>query len=88
MFVYSKDGKDYILLANSSRGVMKIQTEGIDSQTPITEHVPDGNKAGQPYETIAALQGVEQLDRLNDTSAVALVQTPDGQQNLQTIELP
>ena len=28
MIVYQKDGKDYLLLANSSRGVMKIPTEG------------------------------------------------------------
>ena len=30
MIVYTKDGKDYILMANSARGVMKIPTEGID----------------------------------------------------------
>src|SRR5262249_41659237 len=30
MIVYRKDGKNYILLANSSRGVMKITTENID----------------------------------------------------------
>ena len=29
MFVYSKDGKDYILIANSRRGVMKVTTENI-----------------------------------------------------------
>ena len=28
MITYQKDGKDYLLLANSSRGVMKIPTEG------------------------------------------------------------
>ena len=28
MIVYQKDGKDYLLMANSSRGVMKIPTEG------------------------------------------------------------
>ena len=28
MIVYQKDGKDYLLMTNSSRGVMKIPTEG------------------------------------------------------------
>jgi len=31
MIVYQKDGKDYLLLANSSRGVMKVTTEKIES---------------------------------------------------------
>ncbi len=26
MIVYSKDGKDYLLIANTSRGVMKVPT--------------------------------------------------------------
>ena len=34
MVVYQKDGKDYILMANSSRGVMKIPTDGADSRDP------------------------------------------------------
>ena len=31
MIVYEKGGKEYLLLANSSRGVMKISTDGIDA---------------------------------------------------------
>ena len=30
MISYKKEGKDYLLMANSSRGVMKISTENID----------------------------------------------------------
>src|SRR5262249_45542548 len=41
MIVYKKDGKTYLLLANSSRGVMKIQTAGVDNAESITSHVPD-----------------------------------------------
>jgi hypothetical protein len=85
MIVYQKDGKDYILLANSSRGVMKITTENIDKINGITEHV--NNTAGLTYDTLASLKGVEQLDRLDKHHALVLVRTPTGL-NLDTIDLP
>jgi len=83
--VYQKDGKDYLLIANNSRGVMKVSTEGIGSIEPITARVKD--TAGLKYETVAGLKGVEQLDRLDATRAVLLVRNADGL-NLQTIPLP
>jgi hypothetical protein len=86
MIVYQKDGKDYILLANSSRGVMKVKTDGIDSAKAITKPVKD--KEGQTYETIAELKGVEQLDTLDKTRAVVLQKGEDGALNLETIDLP
>lgn len=88
MFVYENGGRTYILMANSSRGVMKISTENIGGTEPITEHVSGGNTAGLPYDTIEELKGVLQLDRLNETSALALVQAEDGSENLRTIPLP
>ncbi len=87
MIVYQKDGKDYLLMTNSSRGVMKIPTEGAGSAEGIVARVPD--KKGLDYETIASLKGVEQLDQLDDHRAVLLVKTdPDGKMSLQTIDLP
>lgn len=86
MFVYNKGGKDYILMANSARGVMKITTENIDKVQGITERV--GGTAGLTYETIESLKGVTQLDRLNETSAIVLVAGEDGQEHLKTIDLP
>jgi hypothetical protein len=88
MFVYEKGGKSYILMANSSRGVMKITAENVGQADTISEPVEGGGTAGLSYETIEALSGVLQLDRLNDTSAVALVQAEDGKENLRTIDLP
>lgn len=88
MIVYQKDGKDYLLLANSSRGVMKISTENIDGIDGITQPVKGGGKAGLPYETISSLKGVEQLDKLDKAHALVLIKTPDGQLNLDTIALP
>ncbi|QDU38591.1 hypothetical protein Mal4_29200 [Maioricimonas rarisocia] len=88
MIVYKKEGKDYLLLTNSARGVMKIPTEGIESQEGITERVGGGGTAGQPYETVEELAGVVQLDKLNDTHAVIITETDGGTLNLKTIELP
>lgn len=86
MFVYQSGGKDFVLMANSSRGVMKISTENITRAEGITEKISD--KAGQTYQTIDALKGVVQLDRLNKTHAVILAGAEGGPLNLQTIALP
>jgi len=87
MIVYRKDGKDFLLMTNSSRGVMKIPTDGADSAPGIVAPVRD--KKGLGYETIDALKGVEQMDQLDDHHAVLLVKTgPEGALSLQTIELP
>ncbi len=86
MVVYKKDGKDYILMANSARGVMKISTENIDTKESISSKVND--TAGLPYEKIEALKGVEQLDRLSDSLAVVLIRTPEGNSTLKSIALP
>jgi hypothetical protein len=86
MVVFKKDGKDYILMANSSRGVMKITTDNIDKIDAITARV--ATTAGLPYETVESLKGVQQLDRLDDSRALILIQAESGSLNLQTIPLP
>jgi hypothetical protein len=86
MIVYQKGGKDYILMANNARGVMKITTEGIDKVDPITKQIP--TTAGLSYETLKDLKGVEQLAKLDDKHALLLVKTDSGAYNLDTIELP
>jgi hypothetical protein len=87
MVIYEKNGKDYILMANSSRGVMKITTENVGNIKGITDPVRGGGTAGLKYETIADLKGVVQLDRLDKDHALILVETPSGM-NLETIALP
>jgi hypothetical protein len=86
MIVYQKDGKDYLLLSNSARGVMKIVTDGVDKADSITTHI--NGTAGQKYETIGDLKGVVQLDELDKGHALVLIQTPSGAMNLETIDLP
>ena len=86
--VYEKDGKRFLLMANSARGVMKINMEGIEKNKGLNEKVSGGGTAGQDYETIKSLTGVVQLDKLNDTAAVVVTQTDGGALNLSTVELP
>ncbi len=86
MITYSKDGKNYLLLANSSRGVMKIPTETAGEAEGIT--APVQGTRGLGYETIDSLKGVVQMDKLDDAHAVILTQDDSGALNLQTIELP
>jgi hypothetical protein len=86
MIVYQKDGKDYLFMTNSSRGVMKIPAEGAGDAPGITSRVAD--KQGLGYETIASLKGAEQMDQLDDQHAVVLIKDPSGSINLRTVELP
>lgn len=87
MVVYEKEGQEYLLIANSSRGLMKVTTKGIAEIEGITEHVTGGKTAGLAYETIDYLQGVVQLDKLDDEYVVVLMET-DGGQTLATVETP
>lgn len=87
MVTYTKGGKDFILMANSNRGVMKIPTEGMDKAESITKGTGAG-PVGHKYETIDTLKGVQHLDKLDATRGVILVRTTAGDLNVQTIPLP
>jgi hypothetical protein len=89
MIVYSKGGKDYLLLANSARGVMKIPLDGVDKAEAITKPVKDKPTAGIAYETIESLKGVEQLDAYDKDHAMIVYRAKkDGPLTLETVELP
>jgi hypothetical protein len=86
MIVYQRDGKHYLLMANSSRGVMKITTENIAGAESITAPVPD--KKGMTYETVADWTGVDQLDRFDAKHAIVVRRAEGGTMNLETLPLP
>jgi hypothetical protein len=89
MVVYEKGGKTYLLMANTSRGLMKITTEGIDKADAITKPVTGGGKAGQTYDTITQFENrIQQLDKLDKDNALVLVRGESGALNLETIPLP
>ena len=84
MIIYSKDGKDYILMANSRLGLIKITTEGIDKAEGITSRT---GKAGLTYTTIDNIKGVQHLAKLDKDNAL-LLRGEGGSLNLETVPLP
>lgn len=86
MIAYHKGGKDYLLLANSSRGIMKIDTTDIAKSESITSRVAD--KQGLAYETIEAWKGVDQLDRFDASQALVLRKAEGGALDLDSLPLP
>lgn len=88
MIVYNKGGQDFLLMANSSRGVMKIPTTRIEETESITEPVRGGGTKGVGYQTIDSWKGIVQLDRVNNTHAVVLRVAESGDQDLAVLPLP
>ncbi len=88
MVVYEKGGQDYLLMSNTSRGVMKISTAGFETQPGLTEPVPGGGTAGVTFETVEGLAGVEQLDLLDDTRALVIARNDAGLADLTAVQLP
>lgn len=86
MVVYSKNGSDYLLMANSSRGVMKVETIEFDSLPSIGEKV--AGTQGAAYDTVANWEGVEQLDLLDDRNALILQKSESGVRSLLSLALP
>jgi hypothetical protein len=86
IIVYNKGGKDYALIANNARGVMKVSLDGVDKIEGITKRI--NGTAGLKYETIKDLVGVQKLDAFDKDHAVVLVQDKGGAMKLDTVELP
>jgi hypothetical protein len=87
MISYTKDGKDYLLSANSRHGVIKIPTADFGTAAAINDPVRGGGTAGPKYEKITELKDVVQLDKYDDNRAILLVKTTTGF-DLKTVPLP
>ncbi|MGI9243513.1 MAG: hypothetical protein ACR2RV_22120 [Verrucomicrobiales bacterium] len=86
MISYEKGGERFILMANSSRGVMKVSTKDIATIDSITQRVA-GESAGLSYETVEAWDGVVQLAKVDDGHA-AIIRSGDAGQSLEHVALP
>jgi len=82
MIVYTKGGKDYLLVTNSARGVMKIPTAEFGTAPAITAKPPI--PGGVKYESVKELTEVVQMDKLDDGNALLLFKNGD----LKTVPLP
>lgn len=88
MISYTKDGKDYLLSANSRHGLIKIPTADFATAQPISTPVRGGGTAGTKYEKIEEFKtDVQKLDKLDSGHAVLLLKA-NGGLNLKTIALP
>jgi hypothetical protein len=91
MVPYKKDGHQYILIANSARGVMKLKADNLESykaiESPEVPNPQNANIAGVPYDTMTDLKGVTQLSQIDDSNVLVLSKGTDAM-NLTTIALP
>lgn len=72
MIAYRKNGKEYVLIANSHRTLMSISAADIDRAEPVTKPVGAMYAtSGIGYVAISQV-GVMQLDNLNDDFAVVV----------------
>ncbi len=86
MVPYKKNGHDYILVANTSLGVLKLKADSLESYKPIDSPTVT-DVAGVPYDSLSNLQNVRQLAQLDNSNAVILAGR-SGPLNIQTIALP
>jgi hypothetical protein len=87
MVLYRKGGREFLLMSNNSRGVMKIPTDRLGTEPGITARV-DAETGGIAFEPVPAMKGIEQLDLLNDTHTLVLARTDAGALNLDAVALP
>jgi hypothetical protein len=98
MVPYQKDGHNFILVANSARGVMKLKADDLKSYAAIDSPTTTG-VAGVPYDTMSDLKNVQHLAQLDSSNVLILSGMPGagpayargpavGPMNLQTIALP
>ena len=85
IIVYQKDGKDFLLMANSSRGVIKVAAEQISGASSITAKVADTQ--GLKFEKLD-WAGITQLDRLDGKFAVVVRTGANKLLDLETLALP
>ena len=90
MIVYTKEGKDYLLMSNTKHGVIKVKLEGIDKAKPITSRISE--TAGLTYDKFPEMKDVVQIDKLDSDRFVyhTLTKPKDGPtfETLMTAPLP
>jgi hypothetical protein len=81
MVSFRQDGQEYLLVANSAHGLVKIDCRDIDAQAPLTEPT---EPVGVPRET-KDLRGITRLANLGEGYVLAL-QAADGRQHLRALK--
>jgi len=82
MVSFVADGEEYLLVANSAHGLVKIACRDIDGQPPLTE---PKEPVGVPRET-KDLQGIRRLANLGGSYVLALQCDDEGRQHLRSLK--
>ncbi|HKN95730.1 MAG TPA: hypothetical protein VJX10_01335 [Pseudonocardiaceae bacterium] len=82
MVSYVEDGEEYLLVANSSHGLVKIACRDIDAQAPLTEPKQPVGVARKTEEP----RGVRRLANLEAGFVLALQADDDGRQHLRSLK--
>ena len=82
MVAFVQGGEEYLLVANSTHGLVKIACRDIDDQAPLTE---PKEPVGVPRET-ADLQGITRLANLNGSHVLALQVDDGGHEHLRSLK--
>lgn len=98
MVPYKKNGHDYILVANTSFGVVKLKADNLESYPEIASPQRT-DVAGVPYDKISSLTNVQHLAALDSSDVLVMTGHPGsgpvwnpgppvGPINLNTVALP
>jgi hypothetical protein len=82
MVSFTQDGQEYLLVANSAHGLVKIACRDIDTQPPLTE---PQQPVGVPRET-KDTRGIRRLANLGGGYVLALQSDDDGRQHLRSLK--
>jgi hypothetical protein len=82
MVSFTQDGEEYLLVANTAHGLVKIACRDIDSQAPLTE---PQEPVGVPRET-KDLQGIRRLANLGASHVLVLQADDAGRQHLRSLK--
>jgi hypothetical protein len=99
MVPYRKDGHDFILIANTSLGLVKLKADSLESYNAIDSPTSVHGAAGVPYDNITDIKDVPHIATIDSTQAHVLTGKRGagpawnpgpavGPMNLQTISLP
>ena len=87
MVPYKKDGHEYILIANSSYGVVKLRADKLESY-PAIDSPTVTDVAGVPYDKISSVRDVRHLAQIDDSNVLLVMGKSGGASTLQTMALP
>lgn len=84
MISYRKDGHDYLLIANSARGVVRLQVDEVGSAQEIVTHSATGSL---PRKRVPEWTRVHQLKKVDESTGLILTDS-GGSMNLRVVALP